>query len=285
MQKISKGLLSASIKGLEKKSKIQVKVLQNKDSLHQHFARAIADEIKANNLSNCPTRLILPVGPILQYPILVEICNKESISWKNVHTFNMDDYCDWQGRALPEDHPLSFKNFMFSNLFKKLDPNIRIPQHQIHFPDPLHLDKTSQKIEKLGGIDTCYGGIGYHGHVAFNEPPISRWFSVSNQEFKDSLTRVVTLSPDSIVMNSIRNSGGNSVDFPPKGITLGMRDIISARRLRFYCPGGTWQRYIVRVACFGAQEVDYPITLLQDHPDYQLFVDEDTAAPPELSLF
>ena len=284
MQKLSQTLLSMSFKNLEKESKIKVQILPDKDHLHNHFARSIADEIKSNNSLNQPTRLILPVGPIQQYPILVEICNKERISWKNVYTFNMDDYCDWQGRALTDDHPLSFKNFMFTHLFNKLDADLRIPKNQIQFPDPLHLDAISQEIEKLGGIDTCYGGIGYHGHVAFNEPPISRWRSISNQEFKTSLTRVVSLSPDSIVMNSIRNTGGNSMDFPPIGITLGMKDILSARRLRFYCPGGPWQRYIVRVACFGVQEVDYPITLLQDHPDYQLFLDEDTACPPEISL-
>jgi len=165
-----------------------------------------------------------------------------------------------------------------------LEPELRIPANQAHFPDPLNLDAISQQIEKVGGIDSCYGGIGYHGHIAFNEPPVSRWFSLSIEEFKNSLTRMVEISPDSIVMNSTRNAGGNSADFPSMGVTLGMKDILSAKRIRLYCPGGAWQRYIVRVACFGVEDIDYPVTLLQDHKDCQLIVDKETGAPPFTGL-
>ena len=63
MQKLSQTLLSMSFKNLEKESKIKVQILPDKDHLHNHFARSIADEIKSNNSMNQPTRLILPVGP------------------------------------------------------------------------------------------------------------------------------------------------------------------------------------------------------------------------------
>jgi glucosamine-6-phosphate deaminase len=99
-----------------------------------------------------------------------------------------------------------------------------------------------------------------------------------------SLTRLVPLAPDSVVMNSIRNAGGDSADFPPFGVTLGMKDILAARRVRMYCPGGAWQRYVLRVACLGVPDADYPATLLQSHPDTVLVADESTAAPPEMSL-
>jgi len=284
MQRLSKKFLDQPLEDLREESKIKFEVFQNKDKLSKHFAQMIADEIKENNLAGKPTRLILPVGPTSQYPILAEICNLQKISWRNVFTFNMDEYCDWQGRALPIDHPLSFEGFMFKNLFEKLEPELRIPANQAHFPDPLNLDAISQQIEKVGGIDSCYGGIGYHGHIAFNEPPVSRWFSLSIEEFKNSLTRMVEISPDSIVMNSTRNAGGNSADFPSMGVTLGMKDILSAKRIRLYCPGGAWQRYIVRVACFGVEDIDYPVTLLQDHKDCQLIVDKETGAPPFTGL-
>lgn len=265
-------------------SKVKVELLPDTRSLFEHFARAIADEIQANNAANRPTRLILPVGPVGQFPLLVEISNRERISWRNTFSFNMDDYCDWQGRQIPAEHPLSFRGFMRRYLFDRLDPQLRIPEDQIHFPDPLHLDSASQAIAALGGIDTCYGGIGYHGHVAFNEPPISRWHTVSCEEFKTSLTRTVRLAPDTVVMNSIRNTGGNPANFPPMGITLGMGDILAARRIRMYLPGGAWQRHILRVALLGEQTVEYPVTLLQDHPDYIVFTDMETAQPPAISL-
>jgi glucosamine-6-phosphate deaminase len=214
----------------------------------------------------------------------VRICNEERISWRNVHTFNMDAYLDWQGRPLPLDHPLSFEGYMRRAVFDRLDPDLRIPDGQIHFPDPLHLDRISANIAELGGIDTCYGGIGYHGHVAFNEPPISRWYKLTPAEFRNSLTRIVPLAPETVVMNSIRATGGNPAALPPMAVTLGMRDILASRRLRLYAQGGLWQRTILRIALLGEEDVNYPVTLAQDHPDYAIITDANTAQPPQSAV-
>ncbi len=273
-------ILSIPADKLAEASKVRLEIVPDLDRLYHHFARSIANEIQTRNTLGEPTRLILPVGPIGQYPLLVEICNREGISWQNVHTFNMDDYLDWQGRSLPLAHPLSFEGYMRREVFDKLIPELRIPEEQIHFPDPLEIDRISQKIIALGGIDTCYGGIGYHGHVAFNEPPISRWYKLTPEEFRQSLTRIVPLAPETVVMNSIRATGGNPAALPPMAITLGMKDIFSASRIRLYCQGGSWQRTILRIALLGEEDVDYPVTLLQGHSDYQIVTDENTAQSP-----
>jgi glucosamine-6-phosphate deaminase len=271
--------LTMPVSELAGHSKVRLKIVKTPGELFQEFARAVADEIKANNQAGLPTRLILPVGPLGQYPLLVELCNRERISWRNTHTFNMDEYCDWQGRWIPADHPLSFRSVMQRVLFERLDAGLRIPAGQAHFPDPLNLEQISRDIQSVGGIDTCYGGIGYHGHIAFNEPPISRWARVSIEEFKQSKTRLVSLADDSIVMNSIRNTGGNPAGMPPMAVTLGMADILAARRIRIYCPGGMWQRHTARMAMMAEPQVEYPATLLQGHPDYVLCLDEETAQP------
>lgn len=281
---ISDQNLYLPVEKLEKHSPIKITILPSQTEAMAHFARAIADEILANNLANKPTRLILPVGPTDHYAKLAEISNREKISWKNVHTFNMDEYCDWTGRYLPEENPLSFRGFMKREFFQLLAPDIRIPETQIHFPDPLNLNLASEQIASLGGIDTCYGGIGYHGHVAFNEPPISHWKEISIEEFSNSPTRIVLLAPDSIVMNSIRNTGGNPNNFPVMGVTLGMKDLLAAKRIRMYCVGGRWQQTVVRISMFGEESVRYPATLLKKHPDYAMIVDEITASPPVVSL-
>jgi glucosamine-6-phosphate deaminase len=277
-------ILSIPADELAQASKVSLKIVPDLESLYLHFARGIADEIKANNETGTPTRLILPVGPIGQYPLLVDICNRESISWKNVHTFNMDDYLDWQGRPLPREHPLSFEGYMRRDVFDKLNPELRIPEEQIHFPDPLDIDGISRQIEEVGGIDTCYGGIGIHGHIAFNEPPISRYYKLTPDEFRNSLTRIVSLAPETIVMNSIRATGGNPAALPPMAVTLGMKDILASRRIRLYCQGGTWQRTILRIALLGDEDVDYPVTLAQGHPDYAIITDENTAQAPVPSI-
>jgi glucosamine-6-phosphate deaminase len=277
-------ILSIPADELAQASKVSLKIVPDLESLYLHFARGIADEIKANNETGTPTRLILPVGPIGQYPLLVDICNRESISWKNVHTFNMDDYLDWQGRPLPREHPLSFEGYMRRDVFDKLNPELRIPEEQIHFPDPLDIDGISRQIEEVGGIDTCYGGIGIHGHIAFNEPPISRYYKLTPDEFRASLTRILPLAPETMVMNSIRATGGNPAALPPMAVTLGMKDILASRRLRLYCQGGTWQRTILRIALLGDEDVDYPVTLAQGHPDYVIITDENTAQAPTSSI-
>lgn len=165
-------------------------------------------------------------------------------------------------------------------LFDRLDPDLSIPEDHIHFPDPLDIDGISQRIAEVGGIDTCYGGIGYHGHLAFNEPPISRWSKLTPDDFRSSLTRIVPLAPETIVMNSIRATGGNPAALPPMAVTLGMKDILAARRLRLYCQGGHWQRTVLRIALLGEEDVDYPVTLVQDHDDYAIITDWNTAQPP-----
>ncbi len=267
-------------------SPVAVSVLPDVAMLNHHFARSIADEIAANNGAGRPTRLILPVGPVGYFPLLAEFCNQERITWANVYAFFMDEYCDWQGRLVSRDHPLSFAGFAQRTLFARLSPDLALPTAQLQFPDPRQIDCISEEIARVGGIDTCYGGIGIHGHIAFNEPPISRWFTVTPAEFKASQTRLVQLAPETVVMNASRAASGNFAALPPMAVTLGMADILAARRIRLYCQGGVWQRTVLRIALFGSpdtadgEDVNYPVTLLRSHPNLAIITTSDTAQPP-----
>jgi len=77
----------------------------------------------------------------------------------------MDEYLDWEGRLVSESHPMSFAGYMNRNLFNLLDGDLGLNPKQIIWPNPTDLDYNDNKINQLGGIDVCYGGIGYHGHV------------------------------------------------------------------------------------------------------------------------
>lgn len=248
-----------------------------------HFARSIVDEIRAANERREPARLILPVGPVQHYAEVAALSNRERVSWKNVFTFNMDEFLDWQGRPIPVGHPLSFEGFM-RRFFQNLDEDIRIPEEQTFFPHPFRIDEISEKIQQVGGIDVCYGGVGYHGHVAFNEPFISRWHEVSVEEMRQSLTRVVALGDDSIVVQSIHNSGGDSAAIPPMAVTLGMQDILASRKIRLYLAAGERHRAIFRISVAGEPSVRYPSTLVQGHPNALILTDEATTRPIEANL-
>jgi len=85
-------------------------------------------------------------------------------------------------------------------------------------------------------------------------------------------------------MNSIRATGGNPAALPPMAVTLGMKDILSARRIRLYCQGGNWQRTVFRIALMGEVSVDYPVTFVQEHPDCVIYADANTAEVPVIGI-
>ena len=277
-------LTRLSVADLHRRARIPFRLVADRATLLDDFARSIVDEIRTHNLRGEPTRLILPVGPVAQYVTAVQMSNRERVSWRHVYSFNMDEFLDWQGRPIPVNHPLSFEGYMRREVFSRLDADLRIPEANAFFPHPFRIDEISEKIASVGGIDCCYGGIGYHGHVAFNEPPLSRWHRITVDELRNSLTRVVMLGDDSIVVQSIHSSGGNSAAIPPMAVTLGMKDILAARKIRLYCAAGERHRAIFRISVAGEVTSDYPSTLVQGHPDAEVVTDAATAEPIEVGL-
>ena len=277
-------LMEMPVEELEARARLKFRLFPDVRSLLEHFARSIAEEIRAHNTRGEPTRLILPVGPVGQYPMLAEITNRERISWKNVFLFQMDEFLDWQGRPIPVSHPLSFEGYLRRKLIGAIDEELRPPPEHHFSPHPFRIDEISEKIREAGGIDVCYWGIGYHGHVAFNEPPNTRWRRISEQELRESLTRVVVLGSDSIVVQSIGSAGGNAAAIPPMAVTLGMKDILASRKIRLYCAGGERHRAVFRIAVAGEVTTDYPVTLVQGHPDAIVHTDAATAEPIAVGL-
>jgi len=270
---------------LLRRARVGVRLFPTIDSMLDFMADSMAEELRRNNAAGAPTRWILPVGPVKEYFRLVEVSNRERISWRNADIFQMDEFLDWQGRPLAIDHPLSFEGFMRRQVCEKLDPELRPDPARVRFPDPFRPDEMARHMAAAGGVDTCYGGIGYHGHVAFNDPPISRWFHVGIEDMRQSTTRVVMLGDDSMVVQSIACAGGSSEMIPPMAVTIGMREILAARRLRLFLAGGERHRAIFRMTLLAEPTSDYPSTLLQGHPDCVVHTDEATARPIVPSLF
>jgi len=272
-------ILCLPIPDLLARARLGVRLFASVDAMLDNMADGMLDELRQNNAGDQPTRWILPVGPIRQYRRLVDRSNAERISWRNCDIFQMDEFLDWQGRPIPLDHALSFEGFMRREVFDRLDTDLRPDPARLHFPNPFRPDDMARHMEAAGGVDTCYGGIGYHGHVAFNDPPISRWFRVSVEEMRQSTTRVVALGDDSIVVQSIHCTGGASELIPPMAVTIGMREILAARKIRLFLAGGERHRAIFRITLLADPTVDYPSTLLQGHPDCIVHTDEATASP------
>lgn len=274
-----RNLLKLTPAAVREKAGNRLVVVPDIDLLHRHFADSIAEEIVANNRNGRLTKLVLPVGPVGQYPILAERVNAENISLEKCWFFMMDEQCDENGVALSPEHPLSFR-FTFEKHFTQfVAEGRRVPAEQVVFPTEKNLPTLKGQIAELGGIDTAYGGIGIHGHLAFNEPAAN---------IRESDPRVVELNEFTRTINAIRSQvGGNLENFPRQGITLGMRQILEAKRVRLYCRNGIeldWANTILRLAVLGAPGDDYPVTHIRDHGDYLVVTDEDTLKQPQIIL-
>ncbi|QDU64313.1 Glucosamine-6-phosphate deaminase 1 [Planctomycetes bacterium Pan216] len=250
-------------------------VCRDIDALHRHFAASIATEIEVNNARGRRTSLILPVGPTGQYPLLAELINERRIGLERCWFFMMDEQCDENGIVLPPEHPLSFRGVLNELFTSRVRPEFAIPPEQLIFPDHRNVHELEGLIESVGGVDTTYGGIGIHGHLAYNEPA---------PEVRDSNPRLVELNDFTRTINAIRSEiGGNLEGHPRKGITLGMRQLLGAERLRLYCRNGIsldWANTVLRLALFGEPGDDYPVTHIRGHRDYVVVTDEETARVP-----
>lgn len=251
-------------------------VLESLDDLHAHFAESIASVVRRNNDAGSPTVLIVPYGPTGQYPLLRDIINRDRISLAQSTLFFMDEYADASGRAVAANHPTSFRGGI-AWFWDSLDAELRPDPANVIFPDEQNIDRLDNMIESAGGIEVCFGGVGIHGHVAFNEP---------EPGVRDSGSRRVRLNDFTVTMNAIRSHVGGDLDnFPKFALTLGMRQCLSARQIRLYCrndvPGLDWANTVLRLAVLGTPGDDYPVTWIREHPDWQVITDRNTASPPQ----
>jgi glucosamine-6-phosphate deaminase len=266
------------------KAKVKLRIVPTPQDVYTNIANTMLQELEANNAAKQPTRWILPCGPRGQYPIFTSAVNSRRISLRNLHVFHMDDHLDWQGRHLPLNHPYSYQGWMTRNFYDQIDPVLKLSEEQRHFPNIARLDEMAEKMRAVGGIDSVFGGIGYRGHIAFNESPRSPWYRVNKEEFRNCTTRVLHLNEDTLIALSQRGAGGCSDAIPPMVITLGMRELLSARRIRLYSETGAWKQTVIRILLFGGVSPEIPVTYVQEHPDCEVVVDAATADCPPIGV-
>jgi glucosamine-6-phosphate deaminase len=265
---------------LPDRSPLPLTITPTREDLYRHFARSIFDEVAEAAEAGEPISLIVPLGPKAHYPLLAERVNEANLSLAHVTFFGMDNWLDWQSRPLPWDHPFNLEGYFQRHFVELVEPTLRPRLENVIFPSPFELDRPAEEMARRGGVATTYGGFGFQGHVAFNEPPTSRWTSVTLEQFRDSTTRIVPCAVDTIIAHAQRSLGGNVFGVPPMTVTLGMRELLSARRIRLYTDGGPWKQTILRILLFAEPTVDYPVTLVHEHRDVEVIVDAESAASP-----
>ncbi|MCX7027483.1 MAG: glucosamine-6-phosphate isomerase [Spirochaetes bacterium] len=257
---------------------IAVEIVDEEIDLYWAIALDMAERVRVNNAKGQATVFIVPVGPVGQYRRFASICNKERLDLSRVHFINMDEYLDEEWQWIEYSSPFSFRRFMDEECYGRLDPSIVMPAANRIFPEPGKEEKIQHRIDELGGVDTCYGGVGINGHIAFNEPP-EKGDAVSVGEFASRPTRVLFLSRETRTINSVTAASVYIDLIPPRCITVGMKEILSARRIRLYM-NREWQKGIVRKLLHGGIDPLVPASLLALHRDAKLTITSTVAQKP-----
>lgn len=228
-------------------------------------AKALAAEVRrlieerAAQGKNAVLGMATGSTPVPFYSELIRLHKEEGLSFKNVITFNLDEYY-----GLGSDHPESYACFMREQLFDHID----IPKANIHIPSGTvpgdqvfaHCREYEEQMEAAGGIDLQILGIGRTGHIGFNEPGSSR----------DSLTRRITL--DRVTRQDAAADFRGEENVPHFAITMGVGTILRGKKLVLMAWGENKAGMV-------AKAVEGPVTeaisasFLQDHPDARFFID------------
>lgn len=245
-----------------KPEKIHTEVFRNSLMASQVVAAEIAGIIRSKQKAFKPCVLGLATGSTPQklYTELIRLHREEGLSFKNVHTFNLDEYFPMSPESI-----FSYVRFMKEVFFNHID----IPKENCHIPDgklaPENIAAFCKEyetlIEELGGIDIQLLGIGRNGHIGFNEPG-----SLIN-----SHTRLVTL--DQVTRASAANEFNGIINVPEKAITTGVSTIMNARRIILMAWGES-KAHIVKQTIEGPATNQNPASFLQLHPNATFVIDE-----------
>lgn len=245
--------------------KIPSEIFDDSAEASKYVANEIADLIRQRNKNDKVTVLGLATGstPTKVYDELIRLHNEEELSFKDVVTFNLDEYY-----PMAPDSLQSYVRFMNEHLFDHID----IPENQVHIPDgTVEEEKISeycqayeQKIREVGGIDIQLLGIGRTGHIGFNEPG-SR---------PDSRTRLITL--DRITRKDAASDFFGEEHVPRRAITMGVGTILDARRV-IMMAWGEGKAPVIKEAVEGEIRESVPATYLQKHQDATVILDEASA--------
>lgn len=235
---------------------MEFKVFEDKESLGKALAECLAALVKQK--PNAVLGLATGSSPIPTYQALIQIAHEEGISFKEVTTFNLDEYV-----GLPEDDPESYRTFMRKELFSSLD----FMEGAHHFPSEENMKDYDSMIDRKGGIDIQVLGIGTNGHIGFNEPETPF----------DSKTHVTTLA-ESTRHDNARFFGGDINAVPKKAVTMGLRTILGAKEIVLIATGKNKAEAIKKLHD-GKADPSCPATILSERPEgVTIYLDKEAAS-------
>lgn len=221
----------------------------------------LKERIKLN--SNLNLGLATGSTPEGVYKLLIQAYENSEVTFKNIKTFNLDEYVNISG-----DDINSYRYFMFNKLFNHVD----MEEHNVNIPNGMASDlekeckRHEQKIEKSGGIDVQILGIGENGHIAFNEPGTSFY----------SKTHIVELEESTREANARFFNDINQV--PTHAITMGLSTIMKSKEILLLVSGKSKSDAINKLFK-GEISEQFPASILHKHANVTIIVDDEAYLP------
>lgn len=271
----TRGALQMSADALRAELGARAEIFADNDAMISALAdHMLGDYLAALQAGRDRVGMIVPVGPVGQYPLLARRAQEQGVSLDRLSLFVMDEYLTDAGAWIPEDDPLSFRAHIRRNLLEHLPLEMR---PEVIVPDPGDPGAVGRRAGEIGRLDVTYAGVGITGHLAFNEPMPG---CDSADYFASLPTRVVPLLPETRLINSVTAARGNVARIPRMAVTVGMREILQAKRLRIFM-NRHWQCAAIRRLAFGPVTAGFPASLAQAHPDWSLHLVEEVLEAPE----
>lgn len=235
---------------------MKIIVVKDYQAMSDLGAEIIANTIKAN--PSCTLGLATGSSPIGTYQNLVKAYENKEISFKDVKTYNLDEYC-----GISRSHPQSYYYFMHDNLFNHVD----ILEENVHVPmiSNTSLEKDCKAYNDMLNkvtIDLQLLGIGGNGHIGFNEPGTP----FTQETFIVKLTDK-TRQDNKRFFNSID-------EVPTHAITMGISNIMKAKKILMLISGANKADTVVKLLN-GEVTPDFPASILNEHPDVTVIIDQD----------
>jgi len=221
-----------------------------------------------------PVGICGPIGPTEQLPLVARLVNELELDLKHAHFWGMDEWV-LNGKEVSDDHPLSFKKADMDLCFNRIDPELRMPESNLHFPAA----DTSDYINSWEGVRCAVmqGGQGEIKHWAFNDPlkREGRYIDEppSPEEYRNLTTRIADLHPATIAQNARTSGGGVVTGVPTQAITVGPIQTWQAEKVSIWHAGTHDNPFGMRLTSLMISKSivnsSVPMSLLADHPNVQ----------------
>ncbi len=288
-REVCERLRKISGKDLEKHSNpdFNIKVMMNP---HPVLIATLFSRIKAASEVGKKYTMILGNPEPETYIPLAQLINYFQVDCSKLHIFAMDEWADDMGNIAPETYEAGFAHSMLKYFVYQIDPKLRMPLENVHYPTNKNIADYSKMITDVGegGADICSSSPGWTGHMAFIDP-VSEFMTEDIDEWLNMEARIVTLHPLTVAQNSLHGVFGQSgyvASVPPRAATIGPVDVKNAReRIEVHAlltnnTFSSWQRMTSRLVLHGPVTPAVPSSMLQLMKT-QVYVSEEIAAPFE----